>query len=96
MTLRRGKIIGYDLARMFFVFSMLDGDREVRCEISSIALNDLAGTRNAPNRQDQFCNHRDEIEATAAEIFDQDAASSLIRIFGKHVKFSQKSDTNVF
>lgn len=94
MTLRRGKVIGYDLARMFFVFSMLDGDHEVRCEISSVALNDLARTRNATDRAEQFYNHRDAIEATAKAMHEQNATADLIRIFGKHVKSTHMSDAS--
>ena len=41
MALGRGAIIGFDHDRMVMLFSMLDGDKEVRCAVSSSAMDDL-------------------------------------------------------
>jgi hypothetical protein len=71
---------------MSFGFTMLDGEREIKCEISSVALNDLAGTQSARNKHDQFLAHRVEIEVTAAAVLDLDSGTKVIRIFAKHVK----------
>ena len=46
MTLERGQIIGYDVSRMAFEFTMIDKARiVVDCEISSTAMDQLAGTK---------------------------------------------------
>jgi hypothetical protein len=46
MTLERGQIIGYDVRRMAFEFTMIDKARIVAdCEISSTAMDQLAGTK---------------------------------------------------
>jgi hypothetical protein len=94
VTLQRGRISGYDLTRMSFGFTMLDGEREIKCEISSVALNDLAGPRCARNKHEQFLAHRAEIEATAAAVLDLDDVTKVVRIFAKHVKRKQNDDVS--
>jgi hypothetical protein len=42
MPLTRGEIVGYDAERRFYEFAMMDGVNTVDCEISNVALNDLA------------------------------------------------------
>jgi hypothetical protein len=37
----RGRFIGYEYDRMVVLFSMLDGQREVPCAISTSAMDDL-------------------------------------------------------
>ena len=41
MTLRRGRFIGYEFDRMVMLFSMVDGQREISCTISTSAMDDL-------------------------------------------------------
>jgi hypothetical protein len=67
MVLKRGEIVGYDYARMMFEFTMRYGERVVRCEISSVALNDLAG-RGSIERTPQLVECRQQIESTAFEV----------------------------
>jgi uncharacterized protein DUF1488 len=62
----------------------------VDCEISSTAMDDLAGEKGVrPNeREAQFMRLRDTIEQIASDIFDLGRMSSIetIRIFSKHVR----------
>ena len=43
MPLSPGQLVGYDDARRMFTFTMLNGAEVVQCEISSSAVDDLAG-----------------------------------------------------
>jgi hypothetical protein len=90
MPLKRGRVLGYDANRMAFEFSMMHELRIVYCEISSTAMDDLAGEKGVrPNeREAQFRRLRDTIERVASEIFDQRNMSpaETIRIFSKHVR----------
>jgi hypothetical protein len=46
MPLTRGNIVGYDLARMMFQFTMLTPDaKSVVYEISNVAMDAIAGVR---------------------------------------------------
>jgi hypothetical protein len=63
----------------------------IDCQISSAALDDLAGQRSKPpqvlNRDAQFLEFRDQIEKLASDQFDRDIESKpkLVRIFAKHI-----------
>ena len=67
MTLTRGHLIGHDFGRMVVLFSMLDGQREIPCAVSTSAMDDLEGlARSKPNeREAQFMRLRDQIEELA-------------------------------
>ena len=41
MALERGRVIGYEYDRMVMLFSMMDGDKEIPCAVSSSAMDDL-------------------------------------------------------
>ncbi len=71
MTLTRGRLIGYEFDRMVVQFSMLDGQREIPCAVSTSAMDDLEGlARSRPNeREAQFERLRDRIEERAARKF---------------------------
>jgi len=71
MTLRRGRFIGYEFDRMVMLFSMVDGQREIPCAISTSAMDDMEGlARSRPNqREAQFMRLRDRIEERAARKF---------------------------
>jgi hypothetical protein len=71
MALSRGAIIGFEHDRMVMLFSMVDGDREVRCAVSSSAMDDLErGVKAKPNQRDeQFLRLRDRIEQCAQRKF---------------------------
>jgi len=71
MTLTRGRLIGYEFDRMVMLFSMVDGQREIPCAISTSAMDDLESlARCQPNqREAQFIRLRDRIEERAARKF---------------------------
>jgi Protein of unknown function (DUF1488) len=71
MTLTRGRLIGYEFDRMVMLFSMVDGQREIPCAISTSAMDDLESlARSKPNqREAQFMRLRDRIEECAARKF---------------------------
>ncbi len=71
MTLERGDLKGYEFDRMVMLFSMMDGDREVPCAISTSAMDDLErGARTKPDeREQQFLRLRDRIEQCASRKF---------------------------
>jgi hypothetical protein len=43
MALTRGRFFGYEFDRMVMLFSMVDGQREIPCAISTSAMDDLEG-----------------------------------------------------
>jgi Protein of unknown function (DUF1488) len=71
MALNRGAVIGFEHDRMVMLFSMVDGDKEVRCAVSSSAMDDLErGVKAKPNQRDeQFLRLRDRIEQCASRKF---------------------------
>ena len=89
MPLTRGKVVGYDLERLAFRFSMLNGSETVECQISDAAMDELAGVKGTLStaRQAQFLAHRDAIEQIASDLFDAPPSikSAAIRIFTKHI-----------
>lgn len=90
MRLTRGRIAGYDADRMIFEFTMMHDADIVDCEISSTALDDLAGEKGVrPGERDsQFHRLRDAIERVARVVFEEGgmASGQTVRIFSKHVK----------
>src|ERR1700758_4068989 len=80
---------GYDLARMMFQFTMMTPDaRSVAYEISSLAMDAIAGVRGTlPNgREAQFLRLRDRIEQIASDMFERDNLQP-VRVFAKNVDF---------
>ena len=71
MTLTRGSFGGYEFDRMVVVFSMIDGEREVPCAVSTSAMDQLEKQeRTKPEqREGQFMRLRDQIEERAAQKF---------------------------
>jgi hypothetical protein len=71
MALTRGSFRGYEYDRMVILFSMIDGQKEIPCAISTSALDELEGlARNKPDqREAQFMRLRDRIEERAARKF---------------------------
>jgi Protein of unknown function (DUF1488) len=93
MPLLRGNVIGYDVTRMTFQFTMLTPDAmTVSCTVSSTALDFLAGQKGTcpTERKKQFLRLRDAIEQVASNMFDTNGATP-VRIFVKHVDRGQKS-----
>jgi hypothetical protein len=71
MALTRGSFRGCDLDRMVVLFSMVDGDKEIVCAVSTSALDHLdnvARTR-SELREAQFMRLWDRIEARTAQKF---------------------------
>jgi Protein of unknown function (DUF1488) len=71
MALTSGSFGGYEFDRMVVLFSMVDGQREIPCAISTSAMDDLekAGRIKPDQREVQFMRLRDRIEKRAAEKF---------------------------
>jgi hypothetical protein len=71
MPLTRGAFRGYEFDRMVVLFSMLDGETEIPCAISTSALDDMeSGSRSKANeREAQFMRLRERIEERAARKF---------------------------
>ena len=95
MPLSPGKLVGYDDARRMFKFTMLNGAEVVQCEISSSAVDDLAGgvTGGPAGRESQFLTVRSEIEHVASAIFDDgpsDDRGGIVRIFAKALERQRK------
>jgi hypothetical protein len=90
MPLTRGRIVGYDADRMIFKFTMMHAAKIVDCEISSVALDDLAGEKGIRpgEREAQFKLLRDTIERVTSDAFDERsvAQGESIRIFSKHIR----------
>lgn len=90
ILLTRGQPLGYDAARMAFLFTMTYGAKIVDCEISSSALDDLDGTKGTRpgERETQFIRLRDAVERVASNAFAQQGkrAGERVRIFSKNVK----------
>ncbi len=72
MALTRGSFGGYQFDRMVVLFSMVDGEREIACAISTSAMDDLekAHRINPDEREAQFIRLRDQIEERAARKFN--------------------------
>jgi hypothetical protein len=88
MALTRGRKIGYDVSRMIFEFTMMDDRAKVvGCEISSAAMDELAGVRGTmpADREAQFLHLRDRIERIASDLFDEMPTSGgKVRVFYHH------------
>ena len=71
MALTRGSFRGYEYDRMVILFSMVDGQTEIPCAISTTAMDDLESpARSKPDqREAQFMRLRDRIEERAARKF---------------------------
>ena len=95
MPLTRGRILGYDTDRMAFEFTMLNKDETVPCEISSAAMDELAGKRGTlpAEREAQFVRFRETIERIASDQFDSDSTvrGEVVRIFAKHIRSAPQS-----
>ena len=68
MALTRGNFVGYEFDRMVVLFSMIDGEKEIQCAVSTSAMDDLEKLeRIKPDqREAQFMRLRDQIEERAA------------------------------
>jgi len=71
MALTSGSFRGYEFDRMVVLFSMLDGQNEIPCAISTSAMDDLdkPARVKADEREAQFMRLRARIEECAARKF---------------------------
>ena len=71
MTLTRGAFRAFDHDRMIVLFTMMNGDAEIACAISTAAMDDLEKPfkATAAQREAQFLRLRDRIESRTAEKF---------------------------
>ena len=71
MALTRGSFLGYEFDRMVVLFSMIDGQREISCAVSTSAMDDLERPEGSKphQREAQFMRLRDRIEERAARKF---------------------------
>jgi hypothetical protein len=69
--LERGAVIGFEFRRMVMLFSMMDGDNEVRCAVSNHAMDQLERVPWTKDelREEQFLRLRDRIEQCASRKF---------------------------
>ena len=100
MPLTPGRILGYDANRMAFQFTMLNGKAEtVECEISSAAMDELAGKKGTrpAEREAQFLSLREMIERIASDNFDHDSVvrGTVVRIFAKHTHSQNHPDDDL-
>ncbi|MBR0716727.1 DUF1488 family protein [Bradyrhizobium liaoningense] len=90
MPLTRDKIIGHDVERLAFRFTMLNDGETVDCQISDAAMDDLAGMKGTESsaRQAQFLSLRETIERIASNLYDEAPRFKgyVVRIFTKHLE----------
>ena len=70
-ALERGSIKGFEHRRMVMLFSMMDGDNEVSCAVSSRAMDEMdhVAWTVEDQRDEQFLRLRDRIEQRASVKF---------------------------
>ena len=89
MPLTRDRIIGHDLQRLAFRFTMLNDDEVVQCQISDAAMDELAGMQGTESsaRQAQFLSLRETIERIASDVYDEAprVQGYVVRIFMRHL-----------
>ena len=95
MPLTSGQLVGYDDKRRVFMFTMLNVAETVQCEISSSAMDDLAGgvSGGPAGREAQFLVARRQIEHIASSVFGDrpnNSQSEIVRIFAKAIERQRK------
>ena len=89
MPLARDRIVGHDLERLAFRFTMMDDGDVVQCQISDAAMDELAGMQGTESsaRQAQFLSLRETIERIASDVYDEAPRFKgyVVRIFVRHL-----------
>ena len=89
MPLTRDKIIGHDLERLAFRFTMTGEGGAVQCQISDAAMDELAGMQGTESsaRQAQFLSLRETIERIASDLYDEAprVQGYVVRIFMRNL-----------
>ena len=77
----RGSIRGFEFRRMVMLFSMMEGDNEIPCAVSSRAMDELEHVpwTKDDQREEQFFRLRDRIERTATRKFQAGALEGTPR-----------------
>jgi hypothetical protein len=80
-ALERGSIRGFEHHRMVMLFSMMDGDIEVSCAVSSQAMDEMdhVAWTAQERREEQFLRWRDRIEQRASAKFQAGALEGTPR-----------------
>jgi hypothetical protein len=90
MPLARDRIIGHDLERLAFRFTMLTNGDVVQCQISDAAMDELAGMQGTESsaRLAQFTSLRETIERIASDLYDEAPRFKgyVVRIFIRHLE----------
>jgi hypothetical protein len=90
MPLMRDRIIGHDLERLAFLFTMQNDGEVVQCQISDAAMDELAGMQGTESsaRQAQFMSLRETIERLASDLYDEAprVRGHVVRIFTRHLQ----------
>ena len=78
MPLQQGEVRGYDFNRSVVEFTMLNQSKMILCAVSTAAMDDLEGRRDArpDQRIDQFMRLREVIEERASRKFFEEQAQS--------------------
>ena len=78
MPLQQGEVKGYDFNRSVVEFTMLNQGNVILCAVSTAAMDDLEGRRDArpDQRIDQFMRLREVIEERASRKFFEEQAQS--------------------
>ena len=89
MPLLRDSIIGHDLERLAFRFTMLNDAEAVQRQISDAAMAQLAGVQGTDGtaRPAQFTSLRESIERIASDLYDEAPRFKgyVVRIFVRHL-----------
>jgi hypothetical protein len=89
MPLARDRIVGHDLERLAFRFTMMNDGDVVHCQISDAAMDELAGMQGTESsaRQAQFLSLRETIERIASDVYDEAPRFKgyVVRIFVRHL-----------
>ncbi|WP_306577856.1 DUF1488 family protein [Bradyrhizobium sp. SRS-191] len=90
MPLQSDRIIGHDLERLAFRFTMTGEGETVQCQISDAAMDELAGMQGTESsaRQAQFLSLRQTIEQIASDLYDEAprVQGHVVRIFMRHLE----------
>src|SRR6476659_3200989 len=99
MPLTRDRIIGHDIERLAFRFTMLNDTDTVECQISDAAMDEMGGSKGTESmaRQAQFLALRDAVERIASDMFDKVPVvkGRVIRIFTRDIPTEPPADASI-
>lgn len=90
MPLQSDSIIGHDLERLVFRFTMTGEGETVQCQISDAAMGEHAGLQGTESsaRRAQSLSLRQTIEQIASDLYDEvpRVQGHVVRIFMRHLR----------